>query len=371
MICGRPALCVTVGLLVAGCGSENNLLPFTTQVGQDPPRVPAPESVGSWLSFDRSPEGQRITMSFYDRDASALAYAVGGVEDDGTVTWAYERVDGYESGDPDVGKYTSQKTAPDGSVWVAYQDVDAGALKVAHRTNPNAWDVQTADAGPGVGNWISLALDAQGRPVISHCDDAGSVRLTRHDGSQFATSTVYTGSTGPGGAAAVGYTAISIVVDREFVAFQDVAAGELHLLRGVAGSFNDEVVDSGGVGAWPSILASGADLRLAYHDVANQHLKYAAQSGTAPWVIETVDGAPLRGADTAIFDDGGEPAIAYFDGMNNDVWVATHAAGDWSTAKVAGDGGAAGYHNEVVSVGGRTFVGSYDFTSDGLVLKVL
>lgn len=354
----------------AGCGSENKLVPF--EEAESTPVVSAPESVGSWLSFDRSPEGQRITMSFYDRDEKALAYAIGGIEDDGSVTWSYERVDGYVESGADVGKYSSQKTAPDGSVWIAYQDAEAETLKVAHRTNPRQWELFVADAGPGVGYWASLALDPSGQPVIAHCDATGSVRLTRFQGSTFTTTPVYTAvAVVDGGTPQVANTALVVAVDREYVAFHDVGAGELHLLRGVAGAFNDEVIDSGGVGAWPSLHVSGIDLQVAYQDVAKQHLKYASQLGSGPWIVETVDQGVLRGADTALFDNAGAPAIFYFEGLNNDLWLATRDGSGWSTNKWAGDEGAVGFHNEVVTVGGRTFAGTYNFTNDGLVVKAL
>jgi hypothetical protein len=356
------ALSVFFSLFVPSCTCRSDQDFLGEDIGTDPVIVPAPESIGAWLSMDRSPEGSRITMSFYDREEGALAWALGGVEDDGSVTWAYERVEGYD--DPlDVGKYSSQKTAPDGTVWVAYQDVQAQSLRVAHRTAPGVWAVVTADAGPGVGNWISLALDAAGRPVIAHTAGDEGVRLTRYDGAAFTTASVYTGP--------AAYAAMSVVGDREYIAFQDTGAGALHLLRGVAGAFEDSVVDTGGVGAWPSLWVSGTEVRVAYQDVTAQHLKYASQAGTAPWTIELVDGADLRGADTALFERDGEPAIVYFDGYGNDQWVARRSGGAWALEKVTGDQGAVGYHNEVVEVAGRVYTGSYDFTTDGLVLSIL
>jgi hypothetical protein len=363
-------------LLIAGCGSDQDFVSFVPD--KTVPVVPPPESMGSWLSFDRSPEGERITMSYYDKDEGALGWALGGIEDDGSITWAHERVDGYAADDElNAGKYSSQKTAPDGTVWVAYQDVDSETLRVAHRTNPGVWEILVVDgagSAPGVGHWISLALDAQGHPVIAHCDAAsGAVRVTRTtDGKQFTSAVVYTSQKVVEASAEVGYTSLFIVGASEYLAFQDVATGALHLLRGTGGSYADEVVDSGGVGAWPSVWADAAgQVRIAYQDVASQHLKYAEQAPGGSWSVEVVDGADLRGADTALIDRGGEPTIVYFDGYNNDQWLASRANGAWSTAKVAGDEGAVGYHNEVVIVGGRLFAGSYDYTADGLSVKAL
>jgi hypothetical protein len=381
MALARLGALLTVFLAGCSCNDQDIVFPKVVPPGDGS----APSSFGEWLSFDRSPDGSRLTMSYYDRDRQALGYAVGVPTEDGTVAWAHEKVAGYPDdagADPgDLGKYSSQKTAPDGTVWVAYRNATTGALMASHRTGPNEWgEPQVVDGGtlPGVGFWASLALDADGNPVIAHCDDANAaVRLSRWDGSAWTTAQVYKGlpvdqtdaygvvTTIPAG---VAYTDLVIDGDQELVAFTDTATGQLHLAKGAAGALEDQVVDAGG--AWPSIHVEGQDLWIAYQDTAHEGLKFASGTG-ASWDIQTVELGPLRGADTALFVKDGQPAIVYQDGMENDVWLATRAGGTWTTAKVGGDGAATGFHNEVVQVAGQWFVGSYDFTSDSLFVKTL
>src|SRR5262249_43540138 len=153
--------------------------------------------------------------------------------------------------------------------------------------------------------WASLAIDGSGHPVVVHCDNGNAaVRVSTWDGSTWSTVQAYkslpvdqtaddgTVTTVPAG---VAYTALAIAGDIQLVAFEDTATGELHLLKGTAGALNDQVVDSGGVGAWPSLHVEGNEIWIAYQDVAHEGLKFASGGG-ASWDIVTVDQGDLRGA---------------------------------------------------------------------------
>ena len=380
---------VAAVVFVGGCNcnaTEYNFPPV-----EDPPPVDdyVPTSMGSWLSFDVSPEGQRLTMSFYDRDWTGVGYAIGTPVDD-VVVWKHEKVDGYPEGggldSRDVGKYSSQRTAPDGTVWIAYHDARAGGLVVAHRTGPGVWaEPETVDGGtsaPGVGHWASLELDGAGLPVIAHCDNAaGAVRVSRFDGSGWSTVQAYASKpvdvTDDEGVvttlpAQVSHTDLAIDGNELVIAVHDATEGSLHLLRGSGDTFTDEVVDNDGdVGAWASLAVSGDEVWIAYQDEGREDLMFASREGEAPWTRERLDDGALRGADTALFAIDGEPAILYFDGMDNDQWIATRTDGSWTTEKRAGDEGAVGFHNEAVRVGGVWWTGSYDFTNNTLHLQSL
>ncbi len=356
-----------VVLVAAGCGknelSGDNKFP-EVEVEETTP----PTSMGQWLSLDRSPDGSKLTMSYYDMDRSGLGYAVGTPLGDGTVRWAHEPVDGYpESNGLDTGKrgkYSSQKTAPDGTVWASEWDEGTGSLRVAHRLAPHTWEVQDVD--PGGGKWTSLAIGADGHPFVAHCDDEGNVRLSRHDGSAWSTETLFTSIEGeqPAG---VAYTAALVAGGKEYVAFSDLATGALHLMT----NGEDELVVGTGGATWPSIAVDGDTVWIAYQDAAAEDLVVAKRSGGGDWEREVVDDGKLRGADTAMFLDAGQPVVAYFDGFENDLRVARLAGAAWSDEELAGDGVAAGFHNEVVEAGGFWWVGSYDYTNDTLVLQRL
>lgn len=342
-----------------------------------------PEDHGSWLSMDTTPEGARLTIAYYDREAGALGFAVGTPQQDGSVLWVHEKVDGYTGSDGldrgDRGKYASQKTAPDGTVWVAYQDAVNGGLYVARRTGGPVW-TEPELVDPGAGAWASLAIDASGNPVVAHHDEvAGVLRLSRFDGTAWASETAWTGSdwsyTDPTTGevltrdASVGaYSRILVHEGVEYIAFYDAAQQTLNLLEGAAGSYTHTVVDAtANVGQWPSLWTDGATLRIAYHDVTNQDLKLATREAGS-WSTEVVDAGEYRGADTEVFQRGDKTAVVYFDGFKNDMMLATKDAGSWIIEQAGGTTGAVGFHNEVAVVGDTFWLASYDFTSRKLYL---
>jgi hypothetical protein len=360
--------------------------------GADAPFESAdPGDVGTWLSLDVSPEGERLTMAYYDRVQGALMYAIG-VPDGAGFAWAYEKVDGWAGSnglDPgDMGVYASQRTAPDGTVWIAYGDADGG-LWVAHRTGGPVWELAAAD--PVGGAWISLDLDAAGNPVVAHQDPTkGALRVTRLLDNQWATEEAYVGQlyngTDDAGnpvlrpAAAGKYADIDVTDGEERVVFYDAAHLELVLIEGGMGAWQSSIVDGAGAtgagavadaGAWPQIEVVAGEVRVAYQDVGAQNLRYAVRTADG-WARETVDPTTWRGADTVLFEKGGAPAIVYQDGYDtNQILAEKQENGSWKITKLTGDEGAVGFHNEIAVVGGKLWAGSYDFTNHALSLTAV
>lgn len=379
---------IVLPIFAVGCNCNNNgtSQDFMFPNGGQPPSSIPPESFGSWLSLDTAPDGVRLTMAYHDLVLGGLGYASGIPNEDGTINWVHERVDGYPDAVglnlTEAGKYASQKTAPDGTVWVAYQDMGRGALKAAHRLGPGNWEIFDVDLGDGgAGTWASLQLTADNQPVIAHCEaNNAEVRLSRFDGTAWSTEVLFTGTeesyvdaqgqpaSRPAG---VAYTRLFIDGGQEYVAFQDQARQSLGFLQGSGAGFEHSVLDaSDNVGAWPSIGKDGDDLVVAYHDVANQDLRLATRRGT-DWSTEVVDGADMRGADSEIFSIDGQLSIVYFDGYNSDVLVSTRSGSDWSQTVVGAEGRAIGFHNEITFAAGQWWAGSYDFTSGVLFIQAL
>ena len=377
-------------LLLSACSCR----PDYTFPDAETPFVSAdPGDVGSWLSMDTTPDGARLTMAYYDRVSEGLVYAIGSPLDDGSWSWTYEKVDGWPASNGldsgDRGKYASQATAPDGTVWVAYQDATNETLLVAHRTGGPVWELLSPMVVGGA--WISLALDGDGNPVIAHqVVEDGVLRVTRWDGANWISEDVLIGQpfdeTTPEGvtvhrdAGAGAYARLAIVGGVEYIASYDSAQQRLVLLEGGRGAWTQTVVDGAGAtapgavadaGAWPSLWVDGDTLHLAYQALGTQTLRFATRTAGA-WSLETVDATPWRGSDTEVFSRGGLPAVVYFDGYeNNQILAERQTNGSWLIQKLAGDDAAVGYHNEVVTVSGQTWVGSYDFTHRGLALSAL
>lgn len=377
----RALLLVSLAVLpLVGVGcSCNQEYDFPAYVAPD--EVEPPATFGTWLSMGVAPDGQRLTLSYYDREQGGAAFAVGTPEGDG-ITWVHEHVDGYPGSDGldrgDMGMYGSHVVAKDGTVWYAYKDAVNGGLHVGHRLGPQNWEITPVDLGRGMGNWASIAVDAAGSPVIAHHDDdAGTLRIC-HLGSEntWACAVAHEGEDAQGTDengepttidAKVGEYARLLIHDGvEHVAFYDAAWGSLNLLEGADGAYTHTVVDDGGdVGQWPDLAVIDDKLYLSYHDVGDQDLMLAVRDG-GQWNKSVVDDGAYVGADSELVDNAGELSIVYFDGYNNDLKVATEQGGSWTSAKLAGDGVAVGFHNEVAVVGGRAWTASYDYTVNTL-----
>jgi hypothetical protein len=356
-------------------------------IGEDGP-PPAPHDVGAWLSMRALPDG-RPAVSYYDRTADGLGFAIGNVQD-GAVSWTTEEVDSYPDStglNPgDSGKYSALAIASDGTAWVVYQDTSNGVLKYAKRDAAGAWTIGNADTGGGPsfdsGYWASVALDTSGNPVAVHYDKAkGTLRVARWNGTAFTATVVYEGTDSvPADTAtealsgdAGEYAKLVIAADgTEYIAFYDRAWGALRLASGNAGGYSVEVVDdTGDVGQWPDLLVDGTSVTIAYHDVTNQDLKLAEGRANGPWTLTTLDTGDHVGADTSIFADGSSPGVVYFDGANNDMKLARKRSGDWALDVVGSSGAAVGYHNETVEVGGSRYAASYDYTNRGIWFTAL
>ncbi|MDG1483076.1 MAG: hypothetical protein P8R54_26040 [Myxococcota bacterium] len=366
-----------------GCKSDVNVASTFEDTGE-----PFLSDWGSWLSMDVMPDGSPA-IAYYDATDGGLGFAIASIEDDGSVSWSREQVDGYLNADNldtgDRGKYASMKIAADGTVWIAYQDVALGTLRYAVRGD-GGWTSDIADIGGGsssdAGYFASMALDADGMPVIVHYDNKQSnLRIARWIGSGFTAEVLVEGEdyvptdTGSVGMdAQVGeFAKIVISGGIEYVAYYDRAFGDLKMSWGTSGSHSVEVIDTeGDVGQWPDLLIDGGTIHIAYHDITNQDLKYAS-GAPGSWSSAIVDSGDYVGADTDIFLDPASNGVsfAYFDGRNNDMKLAWQSGGEWNLDTVVGSEGALGFHNEVVTSGGVTYAACYDYTNRKLWFSVL
>ena len=376
----RAVLLATLATI--GCKSDNrfeSLVEYHEELENDH---------GKWLSMDTAPDG-RVAVAYYDATQGALGFALGDETKVGdALWWEYEQVDGYpDSGgldSGDRGEYASMKVVDDGTVWVAYRDVGNKTLRAAIRVG-GIWESMLADAGtgaaPDAGHFASLALNADGLPVVAHQEAGkGVLRVTRYDGSAWSAETVWEGEAyGESDAedyraANVGkYARIHIHDGVEYIAFYNAAQQRLELLEGFAGAYTHSVVyDGSDAGAWPSIWTDGAELIIAFQDIENQDLVVAKRAGSE-FTVEIADAGEFVGSDTEIFFKGGVLNVLYFDGHENDMKHAVQGSdGVWKLDALAGEGKAVGFHNEIVKNGaGNWWAASYDYTNKKIFAKKL
>lgn len=393
MIRSRLALLIAPALFAGACNPDISVPDGTDDIPSDP----APPDAGTWLSMGTTPDGQRLAISYYDRELGGLGFATGTPAADDTISWYYEQVDGY--GDPstgldsgDRGKYSSMKVAPDGTVWVTYYDATFKTLRWAHRTGgPKSWVTGVVDAGPNVGSWCSLALDSNGSPVVSYHDDGnGTLKLAKltdggdaADTAVWTTETVMTGTPFSGTDAAgepvtrpadVGeFSRLLIAGGTEFIAYYDAGQQRLGFTsRTGSGQFQGGPISPEGthMGQWPSMLRDGETLYIAYHDVQNQNLMVAS-GGASGWVHEIADAGEFVGADSEVVKRGGNVGVVYFDGMNNDMKYVSKQGTVWVAETIGGKLNPVGFHNEIVKLGDSWWAASYDFATKGLFTKKL
>ncbi len=363
---------------------------------EEPPSEPPPPDHGSWLSMDVAPDSERVVISYYDRSNGDLGFAVGTPQDDGSIIWLHEKVDGgvdgtgFDTGDR--GSYSSMRVAPDGTVWIAFYDATLKQLRYAHRQgggpatmSKRSWVTGVIDGGPDVGTWASLDLDVDGKPVVAYHDAAsGTLKVARpagdpgDDGAVTWTTAVawqgqaFNGTDAEGAAifrpADVGeHSFLKIEGGTEFIATYDKAAQRLVLVEGVNGTYNGVAVSPEGsdMGAWPSVAIEGGVTYVAYHDVGGQHLMVSSRS-PAGWVHEVADAAEWVGADTEIIRRNGVISVVYFDARNNDMKLASKQGAVWVQETLGEAGSPVGYHNEAVRVGEDWYAASYNFTTKSL-----
>ncbi len=333
---------------------------------------------GKWLSMDVGPDGNPV-IAYYDVTNTALGFATGEIRSSGEIRWRHEQVTGYpEEGGFDVldaGKYASMKVAPDGTVWIAFQETSN--LWVAHRVD-KTWTSEVVDTTAGSGNWASLALDAEGEPVVAHQDaNNGTLRIARRADGAWTSATVWEGEPFDGvdetGApetrpANVGQFSRLVIHDgTEYLAFYDAAAQNLQLLSGTAGNYTNTVVHSveaGDLGQWPSIWTDGTEMAIAFENRGAGELQLATRSSpSADFDVVTVDSGEFVGADTEVFKKGDGYGIVYFEGKNNDMKLASPDGTGWTISTLGGANGAIGFFNEVVQLGSESFAASYDYTN--------
>jgi hypothetical protein len=236
-----------------------------------------------------------------------------------------------------VGQHTSLALDAGGHPVVSYWDVANADLKVLHCNDPNCAGGDESIASPDtegtVGCFSSLALDANGYPVVSYRDGANDDLKVLHcndvncaGGEESITS--------PDTAAWVGpYSSLALDASgRPVVSYYDSGNGDLKVLHCNDSncSGGDESIvspDTGGdVGMFTSLaIDTDGYPVVSYYDATNEDLKLlhcgdpdcvSSNTLTSPHTSGSV------GRETSLaLDAGGSPVVSYRDAANFDLWV--------------------------------------------------
>jgi hypothetical protein len=195
-----------------------------------------PESTaGFFSSITTLPDG-RIAIAHYIRDAE---------EERDNGVWAAVQVTGAEFTQTQVDRArTNQRTsivaAPDGTLWLAFFDVDDQDLVVANSSDDGVtWDVERVAEAGNTGLYPSIGFDVLGRVVVAHtfCGSFGDtdcpgalgfdseVRLARLEGDSWE---IYLVDDGQGSGGVGAFNSLVRTGDgRLGIAFQDTDNNDL------------------------------------------------------------------------------------------------------------------------------------------------
>lgn len=189
----------------------------------------AGNNVGAYASAAIGTDGLPI-LSHFDNTALALRVTHCGNPQcsQGNVTTLVD--------DPadSVGRYSSIAIGSDGFAVIAHFNLSAVALRVTHCSNVACTLASSLNVddpiGVSVGEYVSLAIGADGLPIISHRDGTNGALRVSHCGNVTCTSgNVSTTVDNPVNNVATG-TSIAIGVDgRAVISHQDATAGALRI----------------------------------------------------------------------------------------------------------------------------------------------
>ncbi len=252
----------------------------------------------------------------------------------------------------------------DGVLHLAFYDARAKTLKYATRSTGGQWSaVQTIEKpGRDVGAYLSLAIDATGKPSIAYFDATNAdLRYAHFDGekwtSQKADSSKSVGQ----------FPSLAFNQDgKAFISYYRKTSGDLRVLTFDGTTWTRTAVDGAGdVGRSTSVaVGSLGAIGIAYSNVTKGDLNYATFDGSS-WTTSVVDN--LTGvSDISIAFNGNTPSISYFDVKNADLKFATLGSG-WEKEVVARKGVQGQYSTLFFDPLNQAHIIYYNATSDRLM----
>ena len=281
-----------------------------------------------------------------------------------------------------TGQHITMAIGADGRPVMSYYDTGAAGLRVAKCLNAACVGVSFSvlDLSASVGTHNAIAVGTDGNPVISYYDSTNAnLKVVKCGNADCTSGNIITlldsaGSVGQ-------WTAIAIGLDGfPVISYYDVTNSALKVAKCAnvfcTGAATRTTVDSSGNVGMHTSIAIGADGNpvVSYQDQANLDLKVAkcvnpACTGSA--TTTTVDSAGSVGTNTSIaIGADGNPVVSYYDSNNSDVKVAkcANAACTGSATITTIDGPDVVGVTTSIAVGpdGMPLVSYHDFTHQAL-----
>lgn len=290
-----------------------------------------------------------------------------------------------------VGAWTSLKLDSNGNPVISYYDLNTTALNIAHCNDPNCVgddeSIEEIYYGTNIGTHNSLALDADGYPVIAYHDlDLGTVSVVRCNDPNCSGDDE--SITEPVDGSRQGIY-ISLALDASgfpVISFLNDAGDDLNILHcnDLNCANKDESITApdqlGPVGFDTSLTldANGFPVVSYYEDVPNSDLKVLhCDDANCDGIGDSItkpDTPGIQASMTSIvLDASGNPVIAYHAGGSQDLRI-MHcndpdcSGGDESVESPDTEGSVGIFNKLLLDVAGNPVVSYYDITNEDLRL---
>jgi hypothetical protein len=333
--------------------------------------------VGEYTSIAIGDNGNPI-ISYYDFSNGHLEVAAC-TTTDCTGTATITTVDSADG----VGGYSSIAIGDNGLPVISYYDGVNSALKVAACTTTDCTGtatITTVDSADSVGWYTSIAIGNNGNPIISYTDFSNSAlkvaACTTTDCTETATITTIdsTGDVGGDTSIAIGANGFPVI------SYYDATNGQLEVAACTTTNCTDTAtittIDStGSVGRYTSIaIRDNGNPIISYYDITNSALKVAACTTTdctETATITTIDSTGNVGKYTSIaIGANGFPVISYYDATNGQLEVAacttTNCTGTTTITTIDSTGSVGQYTSIAIGANGFPVISYYDATNSAL-----
>ncbi len=223
----------------------------------------------------------------------------------------------------DVGNFGSMAVDADDTLHVAYHAVSGTVLKYATLTDGSStWSREVVESTNDVGTYTSLALDSNGNPHITYYDDTNDdLRYTHKMGSTWAFTTLDSvGDTGKGSSLAIDSN------DHLHVAYKTNST-ETAYMTNRSGSWVKTTLDTNSTGNWgvnyiDIMIDEDDDVHVVYSDMVDYDIFYMSNT-RGVWERTLVAGDSISKTSSATMDQNGGIHVGYYiDGSFDDVGYA-------------------------------------------------
>ena len=224
----------------------------------------------------------------------------------------------------DVGNFGSMAVDANDTLHVAYYSSSGSCLKYATLDDGSTtWSREIVESTNDVGKFTSIALDSHGKPHITYRDTTNTqLRYAHKMGSSWETTTI--DSTSLSG------TGTSLAIDSSddlHVAYKTNST-EIAYMTNRSGSWVKTTLDANSSGSWgvnyiDIMLDEGDDPHVVYSDMVDYDIFYMSNS-RGVWERTLVAGDSISKTSSATMDSNGGIHVAYYiDGLFDDMGYAT------------------------------------------------